>query len=214
MIIKWYGHSCFYIESRDGMRVVTDPFDPTVGYKVPELEADIITMSHDHYDHNYVQCVHGDYVVLNQPGNYDVNGMEVKGTKSFHDEVGGQKRGSNVIFNIKVDGIKICHMGDLGHIPDNAQIKEMGDVDILLIPVGGIYTIDAKGAVEIIDELKPKVVIPMHHKTPDLKFNLGKLDQFIEKLKTYSQVNLKELNITSQDLKEYIGRVVVLDYIH
>jgi len=127
--------------------------------------ADIVTVSHHHHDHGNVAVVKGNPEVVSRVGRTKARGIEVKGIASYHDEVGGELRGNNIIFCFEVDGIRVCHLGDLGHLLDDKQVKEIGSVDILLIPVGGYYTIDAKAATEVCDQLKPKVIIPMHYKT-------------------------------------------------
>lgn len=212
MKIKWFGHACFYIVSDDGIRILTDPFDRTVGYKIPKVEVDVVTISHFHYDHNYINEIEGDFKVIDKVGEYNFKGIEIKGVDTYHDEVKGQKRGKNIVFNIKVDGLYVCHLGDLGHIPDNSQVEEIGIVDILLVPVGGTYTIDASDAVKTVELLNPKVVIPMHYKTPDLKFNLAGPDWFIEKMGREKCLSLKELEVRKDNIGEYNDKLIILAY--
>ena len=182
MKIRWFGHACFLFESKDGTKIVTDPFDGSVGYKVPKIEADILTVSHDHYDHNYVEGVQGDPQIIRSEGEFEVCGIKIKGVSAFHDEVKGEKRGSIIIYVFEIDGLKICHLSDLGHLLSKAQIEEIGKVDVLLTPVGGTFTIDAEGAVAVVEQLSPKLVIPMHYKTPAVSMPIDPVDDFTEKL--------------------------------
>ena len=146
MKIKWLGHSCFLITSSTGVRILTDPFDETVGYKVPEAEVDIVTTSHDHFDHNYVKAVKGEYVHINTSGRHNVKGIDILGVDTFHDEAGGSKRGGNVVFTYLVDGMKICHLGDLGHILTGRTVKSNRPGRCITLPVGGTFTIDYREA--------------------------------------------------------------------
>ena len=166
MKIRWFGHACFLFESEDGTRIITDPFDGSVGYKVPTIEADIVTVSHDHYDHNYVEGVQGDPKIVKSPGECTISGISIKGVSAFHDEVKGEKRGPIIIYIFDIDGVKICHAGDLGHLLSKTQLEEIGEVDVLLLPVGGTFTLDAHGANAAVKQLSPKLIIPMHFKTP------------------------------------------------
>lgn len=137
MKIKWLGHSCFLITGENGVRILTDPFDETVGYQLPAVEADIVTSSHDHFDHNHIGVVKGDFVHLNEPGLYRERDIEIRGIGSYHDGQGGQKRGDNIIFTFRLEGISVCHLGDLGHLLEDEQIRAIGPVDILLVSSRG-----------------------------------------------------------------------------
>ena len=167
--IRWLGHACFLITAGDGTRILTDPFDETVGYDLPTVPADIVTVSHAHFDHNNVGVVQGSPEVANSPGDRSFGSVRIRGVRTCHDTKGGALRGHNIVFIIETDDIAICHAGDLGHVPSDETVKNIGRVDVLLIPVGGTYTLDAKGAQEAVRKLDPKIVIPMHYKTPDLK---------------------------------------------
>ena len=165
MKITWYGHSCFLIEAEEG-RVLTDPFDATVPYKFPDSPVDIVTVSHDHFDHNAVDRVAGSPIVVKGVGGKEVDGVRFVGIHSFHDDREGAERGENTIFAFELEGIRIAHLGDLGTPLDERQLAEIGDVRILLIPVGGHFTIDASTAAGIVRRLGGvRVVIPMHFKT-------------------------------------------------
>ena len=154
MKLKWFGHACFLLTSNNGVRVLVDPFNEKVGYALPVVEADIVTTSHGHGDHNYTAVVNGEFLLIDQPGNFSHNGIEIKGISSFHDKVEGSLKGKNVIYRFNIDGLSVCHLGDLGHLLSPHQVEEIGTVDILLVPVGGHYTIDASDALEVLQQLK------------------------------------------------------------
>jgi L-ascorbate metabolism protein UlaG (beta-lactamase superfamily) len=167
MKIEYLGHATFVITSDTGAKIITDPYQttPTLTYGEITETADIVTVSHEHIDHNNVAAVRGNPEVVKRAGVSKARGIEFRGIASYHDEAGGSLRGNNVIFCFEVDGVRVCHLGDLGHLLDDKQVKEIGRVDILMVPVGGIYTIDAQAATEVCNQLKPNVIIPMHYKT-------------------------------------------------
>lgn len=212
MIITWQGHSCFKIQDKigpDGVTVVTDPFDKKVGLKVPNFEADIVTISHQHYDHNNSGALRGDPFVIDTTGEYDRRGVLVEGIDSYHDSQGGAERGHNIIFRIELDDISIVHLGDLGHTLDNFQLERLAGTDILLIPIGGKYTIDASQAVEVIAQIEPRIVIPMHYKTKDLQIDIDGVDRFIKAIgltPTYEE----KLKISKRDLPAEEMELVIL----
>lgn len=212
MKIKWLGHSCFLITGGNGVRILTDPFDETVGYQLPAVEADIVTSSHDHFDHNHIGVVKGDFVHLNEPGPYRERDIEIRGIGSYHDDQGGQKRGDNIIFTFRFEGISVCHLGDLGHLLEDEQIRAIGPVDILLVPVGGTYTIDYRQAVDLIGQLEPKLVIPMHYKTPAMGFDIDGVDKFLKEygVEAY-EAGSQEIDLSATSLNDY-GRVILLNY--
>ena len=163
MKLKWLGHASFLITSDAGTKIITDPYQTGGDLNYDEIKesADIVTVSHNHFDHNNVASVSGNPEVVKE--SKDVKGIKFNGTATYHDEAGGSQRGNNVIFCFEVDGIRVCHLGDLGHPLSDKQVAELGSVDILLIPVGGNYTIDAKVATEVSGKLAAKVIIPMHY---------------------------------------------------
>jgi L-ascorbate metabolism protein UlaG (beta-lactamase superfamily) len=167
MKVKYLGHATFVITSNKGVKIITDPYETTPDLTYGEIteSADIVTVSHKHFDHGNVAAVKGNPEVVNRAGRSEAKGIEFNGIASYHDEAGGSLRGDNIIFCFEMDGVRVCHLGDLGHRLDDKQLKEIGSVDILLVPVGGFYTIDAKVATEVCDQLKPRVIIPMHYKT-------------------------------------------------
>ena len=180
MIITPLGHSCFLLEESTGTTVITDPYSSDIGITLPPVTADVVTVSHAHYDHNNVKAVAGNPLVIDKPGMHDVKGVQIFGLNTFHDEQDGKKRGNNVIFNIRMDGVNVCHLGDVGHGPSPMMIEAISPVDILLIPVGGNYTIDAEVAKEYVDRLMPSVIIPMHYKTDDVEIDIDGVDAFLD----------------------------------
>jgi len=179
--IRWHGHACFEITNK--VTVVTDPHDgKSIGIPAPSVTGDIILVSHDHYDHNSVKTVEkDDSVVVREVGRRKVKEVTIEGIPSYHDEVQGGKRGSNIIFKFTVDGITFCHLGDLGHEPDEELIAKIGEVDVLFIPVGGTFTIDADGAWQTFQKINPKIVVPMHYKIPGLSLPISGIDPFLAK---------------------------------
>ncbi|HBN29321.1 MAG TPA: MBL fold metallo-hydrolase [Clostridiaceae bacterium] len=212
MKIKWLGHSCFKIVSANGIRVLTDPFDDNVGYRLPSVEADIVTISHNHFDHNFVDCVKGNFEVINKIGNFNVKDIPISGIKTYHDEEMGAKKGENIVYVFNIDNMRICHLGDLGHILTKEQVNMIGKIDILLIPVGGVYTIDAEKAAETVRTLKPSVVIPMHYKTKALKFELESADKFLNKMGDFEKLDSKVIEIKKENLEPDKTKVYVLKY--
>ncbi|HHV63253.1 MAG TPA: MBL fold metallo-hydrolase [Firmicutes bacterium] len=212
MRLRWFGHACFMItSSSSGVKILTDPFDETVGYAVPSVKADIVTVSHDHFDHNNVKCVEGDPVVVKTPGKHEVKGIRIHGVATYHDAEAGRKRGRNVVFVADVDGLQVCHLGDLGHTLDPVKVGEIGHVDVLMVPVGGNFTIDAEAATKVVDALKPAVVIPMHYKTPALAFPIDPVDKFLADKDNIVRTNSVSLELSAQDIPEE-RTVYVLSY--
>ncbi len=185
MTITWLGHSCFKIEEKingENVSLITDPFSKEIGLKAPNVEADIVSVSHDHDDHNNVSSLRGNPFIIDCAGEFDVKGIIVEGIRSFHDDKDGSERGDNIIFRFDIEGISLAHLGDLGDALDNKQLEKLGGVDVLFIPVGGKYTLDAKKAVEVISQIEPRIVIPMHYKTEDLKIDIDGVDKFVKEL--------------------------------
>lgn len=168
MTIRWLGHSCFLITAQDGRTWLSDPFDGAVGYPVPCAPADVVTCSHKHSDHHATGALPEGYTLIDQPGVHHARGLVIEGIASFHDDQLGTVRGGNIIYVTEVDGLRVAHLGDLGHQLSEAQREKLGAVDVLLTPVGGHYTIDGEGAVQLTHALKPRVVVPMHYMTREL----------------------------------------------
>lgn len=219
MKIKWLGHSCFLLTSESGTRIITDPFDDHVGYPVPDVEADIVLTSHDHFDHNYIKAVRnpkgGTFKHISNPGRYSLNDLTITGISTYHDQAEGRERGRNVVFVIDIDGLRVCHCGDLGHVPDGRQVAEIGRVDVLLLPVGGIFTVDAKEAHQTVSLLKPSVTVPMHYKTSAMSFNIDGVDKFLSEAGLSGRTDIyarrQEIEITRDNIKT-LPEVIVLDY--
>lgn len=181
MKLKWLGHSCFEITLDNGRVFVTDPYDDTVGYPPLHARADVVLSSHDHFDHNYFDAIEGECEIINRAGVYERFGARITGVHSFHDEVRGAKRGENVIFAIEVDGLKLVHLGDLGHMPDTDEQKAaLADVDVLLVPIGGTFTITTPEAVELIKTYAPTAAIAMHYKNKYCGFTVTDSAEFIK----------------------------------
>ncbi len=212
MHITWLGHSCFKLQDKagtEGVTVITDPFDDSVGLKMPRLETDIVTISHSHSDHNNLGAIKGTPFIINSAGEYEVKGVFIEGGESFHDSKQGEERGKNIIYRIDMDDISVAHLGDLGHELDTKQLEKLEGTDILLIPVGGAYALNAQKAVEVVSQIEPRVVIPMHYKVPGLKLNLDEVDKFIKELSlkpTYEE----KLKISKKDLPQEGLELVIL----
>jgi len=211
MKIKWLGHSSFLIESERGIKIITDPFDETLGYKLPRIKVNIVTVSHEHFDHNYVRGVKGRPVVFKGVINRESHKMEFRGISSYHDSVYGAQRGTNTIFVIKMDGLNLCHLGDLGHILDSDKLDEIGAIDILFIPVGGFYTIDSSQATQIIKDIKPKITVPMHCKTEAIKFSIDPVEIFLSDKGNVQKIESSEFEITKDTLPKN-AQIYVLQY--
>lgn len=179
MKLKWYGHSCFGLTFDNGTTLITDPFDDTTGYPLCTARADAVLSSHDHFDHNHIASVGGDPVMINTPGVHPFGGVKITGTASFHDPEQGALRGNNVIFAIEADGLKIVHLGDLGHMPDQAQLAAMSNADLLLTPIGGTFTITTPQAVELIAQAKPRTAVAMHFRNAYCQFPVTDEKQFV-----------------------------------
>lgn len=213
MYITWLGHSCFKIQDKttaDAITIITDPFSKDVGLKVPHMEADVVTVSHDHHDHNNIGALRGNPYIIRAAGEYDIKGISIEGIDSFHDEKEGAERGKNVVYWMEMDGIAIVHLGDLGHVLTDKQRERIAKCDILMVPVGGKYTIDAKKAVEVINLIEPRIVIPMHYKISGSKIaDIDGVDKFIKELGLDPRKEEK-LKVTKKDLPQDDMELVIL----
>lgn len=209
MEITWLGHSCFRLKGSNST-VLTDPCGRDCGYNIGKLMANIVTVSHQHADHNYVQAVSGARVISG-PGEYEFGGVLIIGMTTYHDEESGAKRGKNTVYIIRIDEVTICHLGDLGDLLTSQQAEELGNVDVLLIPVGGVYTIDAPLAAKVVRQLEPKLVIPMHYKTPAEKVKLEPVDRFLKELGAGQLEPSPKLSVTRLNLPENL-QVRLLNY--
>lgn len=212
MEITWYGQSYFKLKGKTAVAVI-DPFDPAMtGLKLPkEVVADAVMQTHSHADHSNVTSVSGDPIVITGPGEYEVKGISIIGVLTYHDKVKGAERGLNTVYNIHFEGLNIVHLGDLGHTLSEEQIREIGVTDILMIPVGGTYTIDAKLATEVVSQLEPKVIIPMHYgDVPDLKIEgLAPVADFLKEIGKEAAEPVSKLTITKDKLPDEPQLVVL-----
>jgi L-ascorbate metabolism protein UlaG (beta-lactamase superfamily) len=194
MKITWVGHACFLIEGHD-VTVLTDPYNEQLPYKSPSFPADIVTVSHEHFDHNATNRVLGSPSIVRGPGEHTSHGIKFTGIPTFHDEEQGKRRGTNTIFTFAVDGINIAHFGDLGHLLAQEQLAALSQVELVMIPVGGYFTIGAEKATEIVQQLpKVKVIIPMHYKTDALgdDFPIDRVDNFLTRMQNIKQIDSAE----------------------
>ena len=220
MNIIWHGQSCFQIVSSQGketVKIVVDPFDEATGPKVPKLEADIVLVTHSHHDHNNVKAVSSatpgkEPILIDIPGEFEAKGVSIQGIPSFHDASSGEERGLNTIYVIEAEDIKICHLGDLGQNElTTEQIDQIGDVDILMVPIGGTYTISATEAVKVISQIEPPITIPMHYLIPGLKAKIEGVDRFLKALGIKSPESLPKLSIKKKDILPEEAKIIVLN---
>jgi L-ascorbate metabolism protein UlaG (beta-lactamase superfamily) len=212
MRITWLGHASFLLET-DGIKIVTDPYDNSIGYKPIDIPVDIATVSHEHSDHNYVQGLRGEPQTVRGAGVTEIRGIKFRGISSFHDNAKGAERGKNTIFVIEAEELAICHLGDLGHELTGKQVREIGQVDVLLLPVGGTYTTDAKAATKVMTDLKPKMVIPMHFKTEVLDFPIKGVEPFLEGKASVRRQGSAEVEVTPNSLPAQTEIVVLEHYL-
>ncbi len=210
MEITWYGHSCFRLRGKEGT-VVTDPFGKESGYEWARPRADLVTVSHEHDNHNAWERVAGDPKVVHGPGEYEINNIFVTGIGSFHDGKKGAERGRNTIYLIEFEDLRVCHLGDLGHTPNESQAEALSDLDVLFVPVGGVSALGAAQAAEVVSQLEPRVVIPMHYKTKAFSGKLDGLDKFLKEmgLKTVEEQDTLKITRSSDDEET---KLVVLKY--
>lgn len=213
MTITWLGQSCFKIQSND-VTLVTDPYNSEIGFKLPRLTADIVTVSHDHYDHNNVAGVSGTEgapFLITSAGEFEIKGVFIYGIPFWHDKSEGKERGANIVYRFEAEGISVAHLGDLGHTLSEEQVAQLDGVDILLIPAGGKWTIGAKEASEIVSEIEPRVVIPMHYKIPGLKVDVEPVEKFLKELGASKAEKMAKLKISKKDLPQEETKVILLE---
>lgn len=202
MVIIWYGQSCFKIQSGDLVFVI-DPFSKEIGLTPPRFRADAALITHDHYDHANKDTVSGEPFGISGPGEYEVKGVSIRGIETFHDASEGKERGMNTCYKMIFEDIRILHMGDFGEEKIRGEtLDAIGDVDILLLPVGGVYTIDAAKAARVVKQIDPHIVIPMHYALPGLKIPLGGVDAFLKEMGAKSAAPQEKLTIKKKDLKD------------
>ncbi|MFC2072814.1 MBL fold metallo-hydrolase [Chloroflexota bacterium] len=203
MKIKWLGHSSFMITSDTGTRIITDPYTRTERLTYGDIKesADIVTVSHGHGDHNNVAAVQGNPEVVKEAAPVEIKGIKFNGIPAYHDDAEGSKRGNNIIFYFEVDGIRVCHLGDLGHQLGDKQVAKLGKIDIVLTPVGGNYTIDANAATEVCGKLAPKVIMPMHYSNERCpSFPVAGVDDFLQGKEGVSRLDTSEAEFKQGEL--------------
>ena len=215
MKIKWLGHSAFLLTSENGTRILTDPYESgsyggAVGYKPIKEQVDIVTASHSHEDHYYIKDLPEGFECITDPGKHEVKGITITGIKTYHDTSSGKERGRNIVFVIEVDGIRVCHLGDLGHLLSDDQVSAIGKVDVLLLPVGGFYTIGPKEALSVMKALSPAITIPMHFKTDVLGFPIKPVEDFLSLAGDHEKPGTSEIEIKPDDLGS--KRIIVLEH--
>ncbi|MBU0998621.1 MBL fold metallo-hydrolase [Patescibacteria group bacterium] len=214
MDIFYLGHSSFKLKGKHGS-IITDPFDSKkVGLKYSSNEADIVSISHEHEDHNAVSAIKGEPKVISGPGEYEIKGISILGFSSFHDSKNGEERGKNTIYVFEIDTVRICHLGDLGQKLSDSLIESLGDIDVLMIPVGGIYTIDPTEAVEIVRDMEPSFILPMHYYVDGMeKETFGKLEPVETFLKEVALTveKMPKLTIKKEEVDLEVQKVILLE---
>jgi L-ascorbate metabolism protein UlaG (beta-lactamase superfamily) len=205
MKIKWYGHSAFQITTDSGTRIIIDPYESgafggSIAYGKIQDEADIVLTSHDHADHNYMKDIKGNFVHIKEAGQYEEKEIKIKAIPTFHDKSRGRERGMNLVFVMSAEDITIAHLGDLGHTLDSNTLQSIGKVDILLLPVGGFFTIDAKEATKVMNDINPAITIPMHFKTESIDLPIEGLEGFIKGKQNAKEAHAPEIVIISATL--------------
>ncbi len=216
MKIIWYGQSLFELiakpKQNDEIKIVIDPFDESLGLRIPKLEANILLATHEHHDHSNIKAVSGNPFLIEDPGEYEVKGVHIKGIPAFHDNSLGKERGRVTVFTIETEEIKVCHLSDFGQAElTEQQLEEIGEVNVLMIPVGGTYTIGPKEASRIINQIEPQIIIPMHYQIPKLKYKFEGLEKFLKIMGIKNLEHLNKLSIKKRDISEEKTKVVVLN---
>lgn len=199
MEITWFGHSCFRIKGKEST-VITDPCHPSLGYPLAKLQGDIVTVSHSHIGHCYIEGITGSFKEIRGAGEYEIKGVFITGFGTFHDAEQGEKRGKNTVYLIEMDGMTLCHLGDLGHLPAPELIEEMSNVNVLMLPVGGSSTCSVATAAELVKHLTPRIIIPMHYKTPNLAWELEPVDRFLKEMGVKETVPQPKLSVSRSNL--------------
>ena len=212
MDINWLGHSCFRIKGKEST-IVTDPCHPSTGYNLSNLQADLVTVSHFHNGHSYLEAVTSDFKEIKGSGEYELQGTFITGISTFHDADQGRERGKNTVYLLEIDGMILCHLGDIGHLLTSELIEAMGEIDVLFLPVGGVSTIGATRGAEMVRKLSPKIVIPMHYKTEVSTKELESADKFLRESGINEIASQPKLVVNSSNLPPST-RVIVLDFPH
>ena len=220
MNIIWHGQSCFQISTSQGknnhVNIVTDPFSENIGLRLPKLEADILLVSHQHHDHNNIKAVSAPAsgatpFLISGPGEYEIKNIFIQGIYSWHDDKEGEERGENTIYTIEAEDLKLCHLGDFGQKElTEEQLEKIGEIDILMIPIGGVYTISARETLKIMSQLEPKIIIPMHYQIPKLNIKLDGLDKFLKTVGIKSITPENKLTIKKKDISPEEVKIIAL----
>lgn len=219
MQIIWRGHAFFQIITNRGkeekLSIAIDPFSEEIGLRVPSVQANILLISHDHYDHNNIKAIKGNPFLIQGPGEYEIQGIFIQGIAAYHDKTQGKERGRLTIYTMEAEGIRLCHLGDFGQKElSSEQVEKIGDCDILMIPVGGVYTISGQEAPKIISQIEPRIVIPMHYQLPKLKLKskLESLDKFLKAMGQKGIAPQPKLTLKKKDLPEEGTKIIVLNH--
>ncbi len=207
MVITWLGHSCFLIENSLGKRILIDPFNKALGGCPYKGSVDIVTISHNHLDHNYTTDLNPGFITLNSPDIFESESIKIQGFQSYHDKVKGFKRGSNIIYVYETDALRLCHLGDLGHMLTNDVIDMIGTLDILFIPIGNNFTLDSEVAYTLCNKIQSRIVIPMHYKTPFINYPVQGIEKFIVFMK--NAMNLNSNTLIIDESPEKINQVKI-----
>lgn len=210
MDVTWLGHGCFRLRGRSAA-VVTDPYPPAVGLKLSRMDAEVVTVSHDHENHSYMQVVREGAYEIRGPGEYEIAGVSVIGIPTYHDADKGAKHGRNTVYLIEIDDVRVCHLGDLGHKLDDTEAEAVASPDVLLVPVGGEPAMNGAQAAEVVRQLEPRYVIPMHYAIPGLKLKLEPIDRFLKEMGVASAEPQPKLAVQKSSVTEYETKVIVLE---
>ncbi len=216
MTIIWHGQSFFEISASRGknnqITIAIDPFSEEVGLRFPKLEADIVLVTHDHYDHNNAKGILGNPFLIQNPGEYEIKEAFIQGIPAFHDNSQGKERGATTIYTVELEELRLCHLGDLGQKElSSEQLEKIGEIDILMIPVGGVYTIDGREAIKIMSQIEPKIIIPMHYSLPKLNVKLEEVDKFLKAAGVKKVEPLAKLTVKKKDISEEEVKIIVLN---
>jgi L-ascorbate metabolism protein UlaG (beta-lactamase superfamily) len=210
MDVTWLGHGCFRLRGKNAA-VITDPYPPAIGLRLAKQDADLVTISHEHDNHSYAEVVRGEPYIIRGPGEYEVKDVSVIGLPSFHDSEKGAKRGRNTVYLIEIDDVRICHLGDLGHKLDDAEAETVASVDVLLVPVGGRTAINAVEAADVVRQLEPRYVVPMHYAIPGLKVELDGVERFLKEMAVTAMEPQPKLTVQASSAGEWDTKVVILE---
>jgi len=208
--VTWLGHGCFRLRGR-AAAVVTDPYPPAVGLKLARMDAEVVTVSHEHDNHSFTQVVRDGAYEIRGPGEYEVAGVSVIGIPTYHDDEKGARHGRNTVYLIEIDDVRVCHLGDLGHKLEDAEAEAVTTPDVLLVPVGGASAMNGAQAAEVVRQLEPRYVVPMHYAIPGLKLKLDPIDRFLKEMGVTVSEAQPKLAVQKSSVTEYETKVVVLE---